>query len=221
MEREEFEIKKSKSISWKRIKFDFKLKNGYLNHLMNNKQYEKYIQEERDGNKDYEESEEKRKEKLERAYEKLWVKIIKKYEEGLKERRPHKKGKERYKYWKKRRLIYAGVLHALLKVQKEYEIPNKKLIDFFYLMGKIIPRWKLIKARELREWLREEGKKIPKWQRGPRASFLLFLFLDHQIYDSSIILVALEEGKSPRTIYEGIKKVSRQEKSNSFAAYHF
>lgn len=140
-------------------------------------------------------------------------KILDRAGKKLKLRKWHYKGSLRYFYWGHRYQFFHYLLWMLRAYWRKNEIENWRLCEIFSVMLKGLPRWKAFKARDLEDLFHKHGQRLPKWQKGYRASFLLDIFLHESLTVGSILLVAAEEGRAPETIYRGIKKARSKMRS--------
>jgi hypothetical protein len=121
-------------------------------------------------------------------------------------RHPHRKGMPLHTY---RWLRYEELGALIARIQRgtrEVSCTWEEAVPAFERIAKSLPRWKLIPPRMLVEWKRRKGQIIEKWQKGARVSFLMHLAQDYPVYQAALLLVAQEEGVSPHTIWESIKK---------------
>jgi len=149
-----------------------------------------------------------------KAYPKLLQKLLAPLNNQKEKWRCHVKDWRRCFYWRWKYYYYGSLLYELKRVHKKGQTPNLWLVKFFADLSKQLPRWKNWTPKEILSDIHSTGKRIPKWNQGPRASVLLYLFQEEPFYQMLLTMIALEEGKAPRTIYEGIKRANLWLKSH-------
>lgn len=140
------------------------------------------------------------------AFQKLSQKYLRPFRKKGMLWRCHIRDQRRCFYWAWKYEFYGSLFAELKRNYNEFHLKNKWMSELFAEMALELPRWKKLTPEQLINKMHNSGNRIPRWQRGPRASFLLHLFLDEPVYRIAVTIIALEEGKSPHTIYKGIKQ---------------
>lgn len=162
------------------------------------------------------EEEEERKTHRQRGLKLLPAKLLEIAENKFSLKKSNFRGLHPSFYWGYRYYFFRRLLWMLDGCHREYEIENRRLSQVLSLIARNLSRWKAFTPRGLADLFHKDGQRLPKWQKGYRASFILDLFLHYSFTEGSVLLVAAEEGKAPRTIWDGIKKARAELRSMGF-----